>query len=159
MENVVCRSVPVFVSYRESGKSIAVSPSGIYQVKTFSHGLHYEDIAAAPVMRDAYDSIPLNTLPEPIKSDILDLPPMETWINIRDLGAIGDGTTDDTDAFKKAIAEHRAIYLPSGQYRVTDTIALKPDTILIGLHPSVTRLVLADSTPAFQGVGSLSFTA
>ena len=153
MENVVCRSVPVFVSYRESGKSVA-GPSGIYQVKTFSHGLHYEDIAAAPVMRDAYDSIPLNTLPEPIKSDILDLPPMETWINIRDLGAIGDGTTDDTDAFKKAIAEHRAIYVPSGQYRVTDTITLRPDTILIGLHPSVTRLVLADSTPAFQGVGS-----
>jgi hypothetical protein len=153
MENVVCRSVPVFVSYRESGKSVT-SPSAIYQVKTFSHGLHYEDIAAVGVMRDVYDSTPLNTLPEPVKSDILDLPAMETWINIRDLGAVGDGVADDTDAFKKAIAEHRAIYVPSGQYRVTDTITLRPDTILIGLHPSVTRLVLADSTPAFQGVGS-----
>ena len=79
---------------------------------------------------------------------------METWVNIRDLGAIGDGTADDTDAFKKAIAQHRTIYLPSGQYRVTDTITLKPDTVLIGLHPSVTRILLADSTPAFQGVGS-----
>src|SRR5271155_1843089 len=153
MEDVVCRSVPVLVSYRESGKSVA-GPSQIYQVKTFSHGLHYEDIAALPGMRDVYDSTPLNTLPEPVKSDILDLPPMGTWINIRDVGAVGDGTTDDTDAFKKAIAEHRTIYLPSGQYRVTDTITLRPDTILIGLHPSVTRLVLADSTPAFQGVGS-----
>jgi sugar lactone lactonase YvrE len=153
MENVVCRSVPVFVSYRESGKSVA-GPSEIYQVKTFSHGLHYEDIAAVPGMRDVYDSTVLKTLPEPVKSDILDLPPMETWINIRDLGAVGDGMADDTDAFKKAIAEHRAIYVPSGQYRVTDTITLRPDTILIGLHPSVTRLVLADSTPAFQGVGS-----
>jgi hypothetical protein len=153
MENVVCRGVPVFVSYRESGKSVA-GPSAIYQVKTFSYGLHYEDIAAVGVMRDVYDSTPLNTLPEPVKSDILDLPPMETWINIRDLGAVGDGVADDTDAFKKAIAEHRAIYVPSGQYRVTDTITLKPDTILIGLHPSVTRLLLADSTPAFQGVGS-----
>jgi hypothetical protein len=153
MESVVCRGVPVFVSYRESGKSVA-GPSAIYQVKTFSHGLHYEDIAAVGVMRDVYDSTPLNTLPEPVKSDISDLPPMETWINIRDLGAIGDGVADDTDAFKKAIAQHRAIYVPSGQYRVTDTITLKPDTVLIGLHPSVTRLLLADSTPAFQGVGS-----
>src|SRR5271170_491920 len=153
MENVVCSSVPVFVSYRESGKSVA-GPSAIYEVKTFSHGLHYEDIAAAPVMRDVYDSTSLNTLPEPVKSDILDLPPMETWINIRDLGAVGDGMADDTDAFKKAIAEHRVIYVPSGQYRVTDTITLRPDTILIGLHPSVTRILLADSTPAFQGVGS-----
>ena len=153
MENVVCRSVPVFVSYRESGKSVA-GPSEIYQVKTFSHGLHYEDIDAVPAMRDVYDSTPRNVLPEPVKSDILDLPAMETWINIRDLGAVGDGAADDTDAFKKAIAEHRAIYLPSGQYRVTDTITLRPDTILIGLHPSVTRILLADSTPAFQGVGS-----
>jgi Pectate lyase superfamily protein/SMP-30/Gluconolactonase/LRE-like region len=153
MENVVCRSVPVFVSYRESGNSVA-GPSEMYQVETFSHGLHYEDIAAVPDMRDLYDATPLNTLPEPVKSDILDLPPMETWINIRDLGAVGDGAADDTDAFKKAIALRRAIYLPSGQYRVTDTITLRPDTILIGLHPSVTRLLLADSTPAFQGVGS-----
>jgi hypothetical protein len=153
MENVLCRGVPVFVSYRESGKSVA-GQSAIYQVKTFSHGLHYEDIAAVGVMRDVYDSTPLNTLPEPVKSDILALPPMETWINIRDLGAVGDGVADDTDAFKKAIAQHRAIYAPSGQYRVTDTITLKPDTVLIGLHPSVTRLLLADSTPAFQGVGS-----
>ncbi len=153
MENVVCRSVPVFVSYRESGKSVA-GPSEIYEVKTFSHGLHYDDIAALPVTRDVFDSTSLNSLPEPVKSDILDLPPMETWINIRDLGAVGDGAADDTDAFKKAIAEHRAIYVPSGQYRVTDTITLRPDTILIGLHPSVTRILLADSTPAFQGVGS-----
>jgi Pectate lyase superfamily protein/SMP-30/Gluconolactonase/LRE-like region len=153
MENVVCRSVPVFVSYRESGKGVA-GPSETYQVKTFSHGLYYEDIAAIPGVRDVYDSAVLKTLPQPVKSDILDLPPMETWINIRDLGAVGDGMADDTDAFKKAIAEHRAIYVPSGQYRVTDTITLRPDTILIGLHPSVTRILLADSTPAFQGVGS-----
>ncbi|HXN28907.1 MAG TPA: glycosyl hydrolase family 28-related protein [Candidatus Acidoferrales bacterium] len=153
MENVVCRSVPVFVSYRESSKSVA-GTSQMYQVKTFSHGLHYEDIAALPVTGDVYDSTPLNALPEPVKSDILDLPAMETWMDIRDQGAVGDGVADDTDAFKKAIAEHRAIYLPSGQYRVTDTITLRPDTILIGLHPSVTRLLLADSTPAFQGVGS-----
>jgi hypothetical protein len=153
MENVVCRSVPVLVSYRESGKRVA-GPSEIYQVKTFSHGLHFEDIGAVPVNRDVFDSTSLSTLPEPVKSDILDLPPMETWINIRDLGAVGDGAADDTDAFKKAIAQHRAIYLPSGQYRVTDTITLRPDTIVIGLHPSVTRILLADSIPAFQGVGS-----
>src|SRR5580698_3971450 len=153
MENVVCRGVPVFVSYRESRNSVA-GPSAIYQVKTFSHGLYYEDVAALPVRRDVYDSTSLDTLPEPVKSDILELPAMETWINIRDLGAVGDGVADDTDAFKKAIAEHRAIYVPSGQYRVTDTITLRPNTVLIGLHPSVTRLLLADATPAFQGVGS-----
>ena len=37
---------------------------------------------------------------------------------------------------------------------MTDTVTLRPDTVLIGLHPSVTRILIADSTPAFQGVGS-----
>src|SRR5207253_9031461 len=95
-----------------------------------------------------------SALPKPVKSDILDLPPIETWVNIRSLGARGDGTTDDTGMFREAIAQDRVIYLPSGQYRVTDTIMLRPDTVLIGLHPSVTRILLADATPAFQGVGS-----
>jgi hypothetical protein len=153
MESVICRKVPVFVAYRESEKHIA-GPAEMYEVTTFSHGLHYEDLGAIPAIQDVYETTPLNALPEPVKSDILDLPPIGTWVNIRSLGAKGDGTADDTDALRKAIAKYRTIYLPSGQYRVTDTITLRPDTVLIGLHPSVTRILLADSTPAFQGVGS-----
>jgi sugar lactone lactonase YvrE len=107
-----------------------------------------------PAIRDEYEAAPLSALPTAVKSDILDLPPIDTWVNVRSLGAIGDGVTDDTLAFQKAIAQNHAIYLPSGQYRVTDTITLRPDTVLIGLHPSVTRILLTDSTPAFQGVGS-----
>jgi len=87
-------------------------------------------------------------------SDLPDLPPRDSWVNIRALGAKGDGATDDTAVFKKAIAENHAIYLPSGKYVVGDTIVLKPDTVLIGLHPSATQIDLLDSTPAFQGVGA-----
>jgi Pectate lyase superfamily protein/SMP-30/Gluconolactonase/LRE-like region len=153
MENVVCRNVPVFALYRESNKSV-VGPAEKYAVRVFSHGLHYEDIAAVPAINDVYETATLQELPEPIRSDILGLPPMDTWVDIRSLGARGDAVTDDTEAFRQAIAQHRAIYLPSGQYRVTDTISLRPDSVLIGLHPSVTRIILTDSTPAFQGVGS-----
>jgi hypothetical protein len=153
MEDVACRKVPVFVSYLESGKQVA-GAGEMYEVKTFSHGLHFVDIGATPAIQDVFETAPLKALPEPVQSDIPDLPPMDTWVNIRSLGARGDGSTDDTEAFQRAVAEHRAIYLPSGQYRVTDTIMLRPDTVLIGLHPSVTRILIADSTPAFQGVGS-----
>jgi len=38
MENVVCRHVPVFASYRESGKHVT-APTEMYEVKAFSHGL------------------------------------------------------------------------------------------------------------------------
>ncbi len=153
MENVVCRGVPVFTFFRESGKQVK-GPQDMYTIRTFLHGVHFEDVGAVPSMQDIVEVEPLSALPPPVPSDIRDLPPMKTWVNIRTLGALGDGATDDTAALQKAIAEHRTIYFPAGQYRVTETIQLKADTILIGLHPSVTRILLADGTPAFQGVGS-----
>ena len=153
MENVVCRNVPVFAAFRESGKQIP-NPAQIYAVQIFSHGLQYQDIGSVPAIRDVYETATLSELPSPVQSDILDLPPIDTWVNIRTLRAKGDGTTDDTEALRNAVAQHRAIYFPSGQYRVTDTITLKPDTVLIGLHPSVTRILLADSTP---GLAALAF--
>jgi sugar lactone lactonase YvrE len=152
MEGIVCRKVPIFAAYRESGKQHAgISP--IYQVKVFSHGLHFKDIGDTPTIRDVYTTVALSDMPMPVPTDIAELPPMNSWVNIRSLGAVGDGKADDTTALEKAIASHRTIYFPIGQYRVTDTITLKPDTVLVGLHPSVTRIFIVDSTPAFQGVG------
>jgi len=151
LEDAVCRNVPVFAEFRESGKKLEAP--GMYAVKAFSHGLSYADIGAAGAMKDVFETAALTALPAPVKSDIAPLPPGDTWVNIRSLGAKGDGTTDDTEAFRKAIAEHKAIYLPSGFYIVTDTLTLKPDTVLIGLHPSATQIVIPDGTPAFQGIG------
>src|ERR1017187_6085022 len=153
LENVVCRGVPVFAAFRESGKKVA-APAGIYEVKVFSHGLNYTDIGGVPATRDVFEASPLPVMPAPVQSDLPDLPPRDSWVNIRALGAVGDGATDDTAVFQKAIAGNRAIYLPSGKYVVSDTLALKPDTVLIGLHPSTTQIDLLDSTPAFQGTGA-----
>ena len=152
LENIVCRRVPVFASFRTSGRKTA-GPSEIYEVRTFSHGLHFSDIGAVSAVQDVFEATKLAAFPAPVKSDIPELPARDSWVNIRSLGATGDGTTDDTEAFRKAIAEHQAIYLPSGRYRVTDALALGPDTVLIGLHPSATQIDLLDRTPAFQGIG------
>ena len=152
MENVVCGGVPVFAKYGESGRLVA-GAGARYRVSTFSYGLSYADIGANPETRQVFESSPLASMPAQVSSDLLDLPAGDSWVNIRSLGAKGDGVTDDTDVFRRAIAEHRAIYLPSGHYVVTDTLTLRPDTALIGLHPSRTQIILPDRTPAFQGVG------
>jgi sugar lactone lactonase YvrE len=152
LENVVCARVPVLARFRESGKTVA-GPNPVYQVKLFTHGLHIAGLGAVPEIKTTYDTVGLPSLPPPVKSDIPALPPADTWANVRALGAKGDGETDDTVVFKEAIAKHRTIYLPSGRYRVTDTLTLNPDTVLVGLHPFATQLVLPDSTPAFVGLG------
>jgi sugar lactone lactonase YvrE len=152
-EDAVCRRVPVFASFRESGRKMA-APGEMYQVRTFSHGLHFAALGAAPAITTAFEAVPLNSMPVPVLSDLFPLPAGDSWINVQSFGAKGDASTDDTEAFRKAIAAHRAIYVPSGKYLLSDTLVLKPDTVLIGLHPSATQLVLKDGTPAFQGVGT-----
>ncbi len=153
MENVVCRRVPTFARLRESGKTFA-APGEIYEARVFSHGLQLGDADPQGVTRSVFDAVPLPAMPVPVKSDLVALPAGETWTNVRSLGAKGDGKTDDTAILRAAIAAHRAIYFPSGQYLISDTLTLRPDTVLIGLHPLVTQLVLLDNTPAFQGVGA-----
>ena len=153
MEGVTCRAVPVFAALRDSGRHFT-APADTYTVKTFSNGLHFSDVGAVPRIETLFDATPAATLPAPIPSDLPDLPPRDTWANLRDLGAKGDGITDDTEVIQKAIAAHPAIYLPSGFYVVRDTITLRPDTVLIGLHPGATQIILPDGTPAYQGVGT-----
>ena len=152
MEGVVCRRVPVFARLRESGKQF-MAPGEIYEARAFSHGWHYADLDADPAVKSVFDAVVLTAMPPPAASDLFPLPPIDTWVNIQALGAKGDGATDDTAVFRQAIAAHRAIYLPSGYYVISDTLALKPDTVLIGLHPLATQIDLLDRTEAFQGVG------
>ena len=152
MENIVCRHVPVFAQFRESGRQLA-GTGETYQVKLFSHGLTMPTLGAAGATKTTYDAAPLASFP-PATPAIIAAPPAGTWVNLRSLGAKGDGTTDDTAILRKAVAEHRVIYIPSGHYVVTDTIVLRPDTVLIGLHPNETQIDLLDSTPGFDGIGT-----
>jgi hypothetical protein len=153
MEGVACRGVPLFVALRDGGERFA-APAEIYEVTNFSHGLRYSGIGAAPEIQTQFDVAPRAAMPPDAASDLAALPPCDTWVNLRDLGAKGDGHTDDTEVLRKAIAAHRAIYVPSGFYVVHDTLELRPDTALIGLHPGATQIILPDGTPAYEGIGS-----
>jgi sugar lactone lactonase YvrE len=152
-EDDVCSRVPLFAMLRDSGTRIA-GPATSYMVKEFSHGLTIPDLDAKAQIETAFDTDPLPSLPAAGPPAIRDLPPRDTWVNLRSLGVKGDGVTDDTAAIQKAIDEHATLYVPSGRYLVSDTITLRPDTVLIGLHPSTTQFDIADSTAAFQGPGA-----
>ncbi|MGH2565095.1 MAG: hypothetical protein ACRDE5_11310, partial [Ginsengibacter sp.] len=42
---------------------------------------------------------------------------------------------------------------PEGSYRISETLKLKPGTVLIGLHPMATNIALLEDAPAFSGFG------
>ena len=119
----------------------------------FHHGLFVRGSDSTGRIDEQYDAEPLAAAPAPLPPALPALPPMEQWVNVRTLGVKGDGKTDDTKALQAAIDGTRVLYFPSGTYVVRDTIALKPDTALIALHPATTRIDLADRVEAFAGVG------
>ena len=74
--------------------------------------------------------------PTPTPGDAPLPPPARSWVNLQSLGIKGDGVTDETAAIQRAIDEHPVLYIPTGRYLVTDTIHLRPDSVLIGCTPA-----------------------
>jgi hypothetical protein len=153
VEDAFCSHVPIFAKLRESGREFPQAAK-IYRVSVLSHGLSLAFPGAVADFKTRYESSPLETLPPAIPPAIRALPAAATWVNVHTLGVKGDGTTDDTPALQKAIDQHQVLYFPTGRYLLHDTLTLRPDTVLIGLHPSTTQFDLPDGEPAFQGPGT-----
>jgi hypothetical protein len=150
--NIDCRKVPVFVKFRQSGKKIEPGLAQ-YKVRDFTYGLVIDNLNANSEFKTVNNFEALKNFPARLEKRIPSLPPMETWVNIKQLGAKGDGETDDLKVFQDAIAKYQTIYVPQGWYHISGTIKLKPGTKLIGLHPMATQFVIRESEPAFSGFG------
>jgi sugar lactone lactonase YvrE len=152
LESVTCKNVPVIAKFRESGEEIPGKGSE-YFIERFSHGLHIESLGGNREIKTTIKTRELDRIPAAVPSDIPDLTAQDTWVNVHDLGIKGDGKTDNTAALRKAIAEHRTLFFPMGLYNVSNTLKLRSDTVLIGLHPSRTVINLPDNSPEFQDPG------
>ncbi|GGY20236.1 gluconolaconase [Massilia dura] len=150
-EQAIARNVPVFARFRDSGKVLRGNGRD-YRVDEFNHGLTLKQLGEPGRFATNYKTatLPAGT-PAPQRA-LRPLPPSQEWANVRTFGAVGDGTTDDTAALQKAIDSRRVVYLPLGFYVVNDTIRLKADTVLVGLHPGLTQLLIPNGSPKYQGV-------
>ncbi|WP_435368620.1 glycosyl hydrolase family 28-related protein [Sphingomonas faeni] len=151
-DNAVAANTPVFARFRDSGKTVTGS-SKTYRVSDFSYGLKLPGLGTIGDYATDVVMAPLARLPARRAPAIRVMPTVRDWTNARDLGVQGDDRTDDTVALQRAIDTHRVVYLPAGRYRLTDTLTLRPDSVLIALHPSLTQLYLPDQTPGYMGVG------
>ncbi|MGY2733681.1 glycosyl hydrolase family 28-related protein [Sphingomonas sp. UYP23] len=152
-ENALASATPTFARFRDSGRSVA-GAGQTYRVTAFNYGLTVPGLGATGSYQTVMNAAPIARLPAAPPPALRSLPATTGWANVRSLGARGDDTTDDTAAIQRAIDTHRTVYFPAGRYRVTDTLKLKPDSVLVALHPSLTQIILPDGTPAFQGVGA-----
>jgi hypothetical protein len=151
-DNALASGTPVFARFRDSGRTVA-GAGPAYRVRAFTSGLTLDGLGAPGTFQTKMDQARIAVLPKPGPLAIRALPDAKLWANVHALGVKGDGVTDDTAAIQRAIDTHRVLYFPIGFYRITDTLRLKPDTVMIGLHPSLTQFQLPDNTLAFAGIG------
>jgi sugar lactone lactonase YvrE len=144
--NVACSDVPRFFSHKAPGRH--------YVVDRFSLGLMIAADGREEGIAMRHEERALAKPAPEVATDIPPTPAMDTWANVRSLGVTGDGKTDDTDALLAAIDKHAVLFFPSGSYRVSRPLTLKPDTALIGLNPATTQISLLDASAAFGGEGS-----
>ena len=152
LDHVVCRNVPQIV---QSG----TGSSGMFAVKGSSHPYVEEHLTIGveigPDGRERGMQIRHRERAgsdKAVASDIPLLPLMREWVNVRTLGAKGDGS-DDTAALQASIDGHRVLYFPSGAYRVTNTLRLRADSVLIGFNPVTTLITVTDEAANFTGEG------
>ena len=80
---------------------------------------------------------------------------LDDFASVRDFGAVGDGTADDTDAINRALFQlycresntqvRRTLYFPAGTYRISDTVVIPTYAKLVGEGANCTTIVLDPS--------------
>jgi hypothetical protein len=147
--NITCSNVPRFYS----GDQKISAPSKHYCVDNFSLGLEIGPDGREQGIHLRHHERKLSSPAPAAASDIPPQPPMESWVNVRTLGVKGEQSVDDTEALQAAIDQHSALFFPSGTYRVSRPLLLKPNTVLIGLNPGTTQITLTGGSAAFAGEG------
>ncbi|WP_303207005.1 glycosyl hydrolase family 28-related protein [Bacteroides oleiciplenus] len=153
LRNIQCKNVPVFSLERSTNEQVP-GKGKTYRVTRFTFGFNADSLEDAPQIAREAETETIKSIIPLDASDTPMLPAMDQWVNIRDLGAKGDGFSDDTQIFREAVEKYSNIYLPQGWYVVKDPLVLKQKTNLIGLHPGTTIMLTLGGNPAFSGFGA-----
>lgn len=74
-------------------------------------------------------------------------PVLSAFVSVKDFGATGDGSTDDTSSIQTAIntvGPNGALYFPPGTYKVTSVITISENRVnLLGAGPWSTQILFA----------------
>ena len=88
---------------------------------------------------EATTTVQDKSLTEDKFSDALKMAAINNFVTPQMYGAVGDGETDDTEAFKAAVNSGKNVFVPSGTYLLTD-FSVDTKCIITGENKNTTRL-------------------
>jgi hypothetical protein len=164
---VVCTQSVTAFSVTSSGATVSGTPLGLAAYSSFR--MRYNtaqttwytlDNDLSPAFASLVSYTPAGT--GAVATTVQDK--LRESVSVKDFGAVGDGVADDTAAIQAAIYAttpsvavngYGSLYVPSGTYRVTDTLQMGNGTIKIFGDPQGST-ILYDKPSAFGPVINLS---
>lgn len=147
LENVFVEETSVKGAAKVSSSGSATVEPGWQQIRRYSShgrgGVHL--LNGETVGDELLDTAPLPGQPDFAAMQARHYQPCPSFesagvVNVKDHGAKGDGETDDTAAFRKAIAAGDLVFVPKGAYLITGRLELGPRTKLFGLASTLCSL-------------------
>lgn len=169
-KKIVLTSAQAWVYFDSQGNELQSPGTGRTPAKRFNEARIKLDTPMAAgdtveLRRDDGDTMVWIDALEAEASEIVPLPEASAYLVATDLGATGDGITNDTVALKNAIAaaasQGKKLYLPPGTYRLEEEIILPPGFVLQGAGMWKTELVFsraAASPYSGQALGGIKAT-
>ncbi len=68
-------------------------------------------------------------------------------VDVREYGAVGDGTTDDAAAIQRALDQGGHVHIPAGTFKVSRQLTVPPNTVVTGAGPGVSVITAAGAAP------------
>ena len=154
VKNCYLKTVENIVVFKDTEKRIT-NEDNPCKLKKYVHGVVASDVNPDKQFHDEIYRYSREVDDSVLKTDLSSLPDMKEWVNAKEVGLLGDGVTDDTEALKTAVEQYDTIYFPQGEYILSDTITLKENTALIGMNPVSTQLILKENAEKFTGFGKV----
>lgn len=139
-----------------AGRLVSFDASGNSKVTDFTEVQVASAVAAAYAAGSTADAVAYVQSGAGVTSRSVQAVLREAYISVKDFGATGDGTTDDTTAIQNAInaAYGRTLVVPRGAYRTTAPLTIDP---ILGGATNLPMRVIGEGFDANGGNGGTFF--
>lgn len=156
LQNIILNYVSVSKVYNTTIEMIedAENLSNNMKVKTLGYHEINDDGYAEFLITNVLDNTKFNI---PVGNLYAQLLTTNSSINIKQMGAYGDGEHDDTLIIQKALDLYFNVFIPIGEFLITDTLKLRNYNKIFGINSKKSLIIANTNITMFSKLGETSY--